>query len=137
MKSCPTCNRTFEDTFTFCLIDGSILSAPFDPHATRQIPNARNTDPQTEVMPPSNYPNRDALPPTIPSPQPEYTPPPISNPVPYPQQPQFSQGQDAVNKPQKRRPPIPWIIPIALVVLVLLGSIYVGSALPLLLGLLI
>ena len=35
MKSCPTCNRTFEDTFTFCLIDGSILSAPFDPTAPK------------------------------------------------------------------------------------------------------
>jgi hypothetical protein len=29
MKRCPTCNRTFEDTLTYCLIDGSILSAPF------------------------------------------------------------------------------------------------------------
>src|SRR5437763_3215350 len=126
MKSCPTCNRTFEDTFTFCLIDGSILSAPFDPHATRQIPNARNTDPQTEVMPPSNFPNRDALPPTIPSPQPGYTPPPISNAVPYPQYPQFSQGQPAVNSPLKKRPPIPWSIPIVLVGLVLLVLIFGG-----------
>jgi formylglycine-generating enzyme required for sulfatase activity len=31
MKSCPTCNRTFEDTMSFCLVDGAILSAPFDP----------------------------------------------------------------------------------------------------------
>jgi formylglycine-generating enzyme required for sulfatase activity len=33
MKSCPTCNRTFEDMMSFCLVDGSILSAPFDPNA--------------------------------------------------------------------------------------------------------
>jgi formylglycine-generating enzyme required for sulfatase activity len=35
MKSCPTCNRTFEDLMTFCLVDGSILSAPFDPKAEK------------------------------------------------------------------------------------------------------
>lgn len=42
MKSCPTCNRTFEDTFTFCLIDGSILSAPFDPQATLVLPERQH-----------------------------------------------------------------------------------------------
>jgi len=30
MKSCPTCHRTFEDTLTYCLVDGAVLSAPFD-----------------------------------------------------------------------------------------------------------
>lgn len=45
MKSCPTCNRTFEDTLTYCLIDGAILSAPFDPHATLVIPEPRQTTP--------------------------------------------------------------------------------------------
>jgi hypothetical protein len=31
MKRCPACNRTYSDeTFTFCLADGSLLSAPFD-----------------------------------------------------------------------------------------------------------
>jgi len=31
MKSCPTCNRTYpDDTLAFCLIDGSVLSAPYD-----------------------------------------------------------------------------------------------------------
>ena len=49
MKSCPTCNRTFEDTFTFCLIDGSILSAPFDPRE-RQIPKQSQEAPPTEIM---------------------------------------------------------------------------------------
>lgn len=44
MKSCPACNRTFEDTLTFCLVDGSILSAPFDPGATRPTAS-RDTDP--------------------------------------------------------------------------------------------
>lgn len=35
MKECPTCKRTYADeTTTFCLDDGSLLSAPFDPQAT-------------------------------------------------------------------------------------------------------
>lgn len=29
MKSCPKCNRTYDDSFSFCLEDGSILSASF------------------------------------------------------------------------------------------------------------
>ena len=43
MKKCPACNRTFEDTLTYCLIDGSVLSAPFDPHATLLIPQQNPT----------------------------------------------------------------------------------------------
>ncbi|MDQ3816874.1 MAG: hypothetical protein M3362_04165 [Acidobacteriota bacterium] len=51
MKSCPTCNRTFDDTFTFCLADGSLLSPPFDPQATLRVPAPRETEPPpTEVM---------------------------------------------------------------------------------------
>src|SRR4051812_10222623 len=45
MKSCPTCKRTYEDTLTYCLIDGSILSAPFDPQATLLIPQQNPTVP--------------------------------------------------------------------------------------------
>lgn len=31
MKRCPICNRTYsEDLFSFCLADGSLLSAPYD-----------------------------------------------------------------------------------------------------------
>lgn len=44
MKSCPTCNRTFEDTFTFCLIDGSVLSAPFERDAPKSS-SARDSVP--------------------------------------------------------------------------------------------
>ncbi|MDQ3820977.1 MAG: hypothetical protein M3362_25300, partial [Acidobacteriota bacterium] len=105
MKSCPTCNRTFEDTFTFCLVDGSILSAPFDPLATRQNPEARNTyPPPTEVLPPQNFPNsRDVLPPTIASPQAEYVQPPsLNNALPYQQPSQSSKGQSASLKVPRR-----------------------------------
>jgi peroxiredoxin len=70
MKSCPTCNRTFEDTLTYCLIDGSILDAPFDPHATLVIPEPRQTEPPpTEVLPVEEI--REEIPPTVASPQPE------------------------------------------------------------------
>ena len=73
MKSCPTCNRTFEDTLTYCLIDGSILSAPFDPHATLVIPQARQTEPPpTEVL--KHEETKQEVPPTIASPQPEQKP---------------------------------------------------------------
>jgi len=69
MKSCPTCNRTFEDTLTYCLVDGAILSAPFDPQATQRIPEARNTNPRpTELLPPNTYTNNPNLPPTVISP---------------------------------------------------------------------
>ncbi len=52
MKSCPTCNRTYADeTLTFCLADGSLLSAPYDSEATQRIPPLRITNAQTEILP--------------------------------------------------------------------------------------
>jgi formylglycine-generating enzyme required for sulfatase activity len=54
MKKCPTCDRTFDDTMSFCLVDGSVLSAPFDPGATESVPASRNTDPgQTRILYPA------------------------------------------------------------------------------------
>src|SRR5712671_5759395 len=50
MKSCPDCNRTFDDTMTFCLVDGSILSAPFDPTATHHVAAPRDSDPAPTEM---------------------------------------------------------------------------------------
>lgn len=73
MKSCPTCDRTFEDTFTFCLVDGSILSAPYDSEATQGIPTPQNTNSDlTEVVSPTSRPSdpTSALYPTIPTPPP-------------------------------------------------------------------
>ncbi|MDX6443662.1 MAG: hypothetical protein QOH71_736 [Blastocatellia bacterium] len=81
MKSCPTCNRTFEDSFTFCLIDGAVLSAPFDPQATQRIPDARTTKPPpTEVLPSHMEVKRENLRPTMPSP---VSPPMLPPPQPY------------------------------------------------------
>ncbi len=50
MKSCPTCKRTYpDDTLAFCLVDGSVLSAPFDPNADQSF---KRRDPAiTEVLP--------------------------------------------------------------------------------------
>jgi ketosteroid isomerase-like protein len=52
MKQCPTCNRTYADeTLTYCLADGSLLSAPYDPEATQRIPPPRTTNqPPTDVF---------------------------------------------------------------------------------------
>jgi|SRR5688572_2897861 len=48
MKSCPNCNRTYpDDTLAFCLMDGSVLSAPYDPAAK---PARDMNPPPTEVM---------------------------------------------------------------------------------------
>jgi hypothetical protein len=69
MKSCPTCNRTFEDTFTFCLVDGSILSAPFDPQAIRAIPQPRQTEPPPTEILRAQEEVREELPPTVASPK--------------------------------------------------------------------
>lgn len=59
MKQCPTCNRTYADeTLTYCLADGSLLSAPYDAEATQRIPASRPTSPSaTEVLPsnPASY----------------------------------------------------------------------------------
>jgi tetratricopeptide (TPR) repeat protein len=73
MKTCPTCSRTFEDTFTFCLADGSLLDAPFDPQATLVIPEPIQTEPPpTEVFKLEE--TKQEIPPTVASPQPEQKP---------------------------------------------------------------
>jgi hypothetical protein len=52
MKSCPECNRTYpDDTLAFCLVDGSVLSASYEPEQTQRIPPTRTTSPPaTEVL---------------------------------------------------------------------------------------
>ena len=55
MKRCPTCRRTFaDDTLSFCLVDGSILSAPYDLQATATDPKGRSDSlPLTEFLSPT------------------------------------------------------------------------------------
>jgi hypothetical protein len=74
MKICPSCNRTYnDDTLSFCLADGSVLSAAHDPQETQRIPAPRSTNASpTEVLYPA--PRQDDSPallqPTIQAPQP-------------------------------------------------------------------
>lgn len=72
MKDCPKCKRTYaDDTLRFCLDDGSILSASFDPQATQRMPGPYS-EPQRIVAskPPRNPPDtiRSPAHATIPSP---------------------------------------------------------------------
>lgn len=53
MKQCPTCKRTYaDDGFTFCLEDGALLSAPFNPAEKNPAPTIRaGGPPPTAVLP--------------------------------------------------------------------------------------
>lgn len=45
MKTCPTCQRTYsEEDLTYCVVDGAVLSAPYDPNQTQILPESRTTD---------------------------------------------------------------------------------------------
>lgn len=68
MKTCPACHRTYADeTITFCLEDGSLLSAPSSSQPTQQYPSARDTAPPTAILPsaPSTAPTIVAAPPPV------------------------------------------------------------------------
>lgn len=74
MKRCPTCNRTYaDDGFTFCLNDGALLSAPYDPAKEKPVSTIQNSGPPpTAVLPGDSGPvdrrTNENLPPTIASP---------------------------------------------------------------------
>jgi cell division septation protein DedD len=53
MKICPTCNRAYADeTLSYCLDDGSLLSRPYEPEPTQFLPLSRATTPaKTEIIP--------------------------------------------------------------------------------------
>ena len=81
MKRCPQCNRTYtDDALSFCLDDGSPLvsaTAPssFDPSATVQYPQSRDTTPQpTIAYGPGQMPPPSTPPPPQWSPMPPMTP---------------------------------------------------------------
>ena len=53
MKRFPQCNRTFADeTITFCLADGALLSAPYSPEATQVMSPPPTVPPTTVTLPP-------------------------------------------------------------------------------------
>ncbi|HWT00163.1 MAG TPA: SPOR domain-containing protein [Pyrinomonadaceae bacterium] len=52
MKRCPTCGRTYADEYlSYCLDDGSVLSAPYEPEQTQRIHAPRATNLVTEALP--------------------------------------------------------------------------------------
>lgn len=52
MKRCPECKRTYpDDTLAFCLMDGAVLSAPYDPRETRPV--SREPPPTLEMSGPA------------------------------------------------------------------------------------
>jgi hypothetical protein len=52
MKKCPECKRTYpDDTLAFCLMDGAVLSAPYDPRETRPV--NREPPPTLEMFSPA------------------------------------------------------------------------------------
>lgn len=57
MKKCPACNRTYADeTLSFCLEDGSLLSASFSPYEEQETvvrPNSAEILPTQYYSPPS------------------------------------------------------------------------------------
>lgn len=51
IKECSICKRTYADpSITFCLADGSLLSAPFDPGATQHLPVSHEAEPQSTLV---------------------------------------------------------------------------------------
>lgn len=51
IKRCPTCNRTYSDeSISFCLADGALLSAPIEP-STREPPPTEILKPPRQVPP--------------------------------------------------------------------------------------
>lgn len=77
MKSCPVCHRTYADeSLTFCLEDGTVLSAPYDEHQTQTLPSPPATDSiLTKISYPTAKPPNQTQPlmPTIQSPEIPFT----------------------------------------------------------------
>ena len=120
MKSCPACNRTYpDDTLAFCLIDGSVLSAPYDPRDDRGgPPRSDSNSTQTQVLHP-----------TISS-----DPPPMMQPTiraPAPQVPALLVDSRQRPESEERRSKAPWVIAVIAVLLAgVFGIVLVASRWP-------
>lgn len=55
MKRCPACNRTYDDTLSFCLDDGSRLTIRIGGETTQPYSPRRTDPPITEVFPPASH----------------------------------------------------------------------------------
>lgn len=128
MKRCPECNRTFSDeTLSFCLVDGAILSAPYDQHATLNIPEPRQTEPPpTEVSKLEE--TKQEIPPTIASPQPQQKSEELASTIAAPA-PAFESSKvealPAQSAPQSNR--LPLIMIIGALLIIALIFFYIGN----------
>ena len=51
MKRCSKCGRTYDESLTFCLEDGTVLSAPYEPQAILgNTPRQTAEPPPTEIL---------------------------------------------------------------------------------------
>src|SRR2546429_2865382 len=52
MKRCPACDRTYaDDSVSFCLNDGALLSVAYEPQATLALSESKPSEAPTEVLP--------------------------------------------------------------------------------------
>lgn len=111
MKRCPKCNRTYaDDGFTFCLEDGGLLSAPYDPENKEEPVSTIQSGgpPPTAVIPgPQQSARLEPPAPTIASPAPGGMP-------------EFSPNLEITSTKQKGKLK-PIGIAIAIVLLLILG----------------
>jgi hypothetical protein len=117
MKSCPACNRTYpDDTLAFCLVDGSVLSAPYDSDKDRSGPATRGSNStQTQILQPTA--------PSAPAPSIEPTMLAAKPQVPslYPSAPSLLESQQSKSK-------APWIIAgVAVLLAGVLGVVLLAS----------
>ncbi len=122
MKRCPKCKRTYaDDAFTFCLEDGALLSAPYDPEKKEEPISTIQSGgpPPTAVLPATERSGRE-LPPTVKS-------------APSPTNAEEAQPQIRVYPESPRRTsPLKYVV-IGLVALVIVGTglgflgLYVGG----------
>ena len=127
MKQCPTCNRTYaDDGFTFCLSDGALLSAPYDPAKEKPVSTLQSSGPPpTAVLPLGNKSAAQSesrendpapLPPTIASPD---------SAAPKPDPNQSILGQPVSSSPKRKLVPYIAISVLVLMVLMGIGIVYV------------
>jgi hypothetical protein len=95
MKSCPTCNRTYpDDTLAFCLVDGSVLSAPYESEPDKSRPSSRSTT--TEILSPSTSSGGVGSPPSTIVARPPKVP--------------SLHAQPAALQPEEKRSKLPWFL---------------------------
>ena len=109
IKRCPTCNRTYSDeSISFCLADGALLSAPYD--------GAKEEPPPTEVLPPVH----NLVPPT------EAAKPPIPTMTSLPGAQKYSPLADTQ---PKKSPRLVWAVMAVLAVVVILIGAFAARSL--------